>query len=157
MGLSPLRFGCLVPLSTEVERYAVWPGQACAYMVGREEMNRRRDKARAALGPRFDLRSFHDLLLANGSTPLTVMGRLVDQWLVAQDGEASGAGGGATSSGEPEAIALLVMAVSVHNRLYINCKDRKIIRRPRVKARGMPYGCGDVGASRSPLPIHQAC
>ena len=73
-----------MPLSTEVERYAVWPGQACAYMVGREEINRLRDKARAALGTRFDLKSFHDLLLANGSIPLTVMGRLVDQWIVAQ-------------------------------------------------------------------------
>ena len=41
---------------------------------------------------RFDLKSFHDLLLANGSIPLTVMGRLVDQWIVAQ-GAGTGTGG----------------------------------------------------------------
>jgi uncharacterized protein (DUF885 family) len=68
-------------LTSEVERYAVWPGQACAYMVGREEINRLREKARVALGSRFDLKAFHDVLLANGSMPLTVMERVVDQWI----------------------------------------------------------------------------
>jgi uncharacterized protein (DUF885 family) len=71
-------------MTTEVERYAVWPGQACAYMIGREEINRLRGKARAELGPKFDLKSFHDLLLTNGSMPLTVMARVVDQWIAAQ-------------------------------------------------------------------------
>jgi len=68
-------------LTTEVERYAVWPGQACAYMVGREEINRLRDKARAALGAKFDLKSFHDVLTTNGAMPLTVIARVVDQWI----------------------------------------------------------------------------
>jgi uncharacterized protein (DUF885 family) len=71
-------------MTTEVERYAVWPGQACAYMVGREEINRLRDKARAALGAKFDLKSFHDVLLTNGSMPFTVMARVIDQWIAAQ-------------------------------------------------------------------------
>ncbi|MEO8352754.1 MAG: DUF885 family protein [Chthoniobacteraceae bacterium] len=72
-------------IATEVERYAVWPGQACGYMVGREEINRLREKARTALGAKFDLKSFHDVILTNGALPLTVLARLVDQWIAAQD------------------------------------------------------------------------
>jgi uncharacterized protein (DUF885 family) len=71
-------------ITTEVERYSVWPGQACSYMVGREEINRLRDKARAALGPKFELKGFHDVILTNGSMPLTVMTRVVDRWITAQ-------------------------------------------------------------------------
>jgi uncharacterized protein (DUF885 family) len=71
-------------ITTEVERYSVWPGQACAYMVGREEINRLRDKARAALGPKFDLKGFHDVILTNGAMPLTVMARVIDRWIAAQ-------------------------------------------------------------------------
>ncbi len=73
-------------VTTEVERYAVWPGQACGYMVGREEINRLRDKARAALGAKFDLKTFHDVLLTNGAMPFTVMARVVDQWIATQNG-----------------------------------------------------------------------
>jgi uncharacterized protein (DUF885 family) len=71
-------------ITTEVERYSVWPGQACSYMVGREEINRLRDKARTALGPKFDLKGFHDVILTNGAMPLTVMVRVVDRWIAAQ-------------------------------------------------------------------------
>jgi uncharacterized protein (DUF885 family) len=66
---------------TEIERYCVIPGQACSYMVGRQAINRMRDNARQTLGDRFDLRGFHDTLLANGSTPLTVTERLVQDWV----------------------------------------------------------------------------
>jgi uncharacterized protein (DUF885 family) len=66
---------------TEIERYCVSPGQACSYMVGRQAINRMRDSARTALGDRFDLRGFHDTLLTNGSTPLTVTEQLVQQWV----------------------------------------------------------------------------
>jgi uncharacterized protein (DUF885 family) len=66
---------------TEIERYCVIPGQACSYMVGRQAINRMRDNARHTLGDRFDLRGFHDTLLANGSTPLTVTERLVQDWV----------------------------------------------------------------------------
>ena len=45
---------------TEIERYAVWPGQATSYMVGKLKIMQLREKAKAALGPRFDLRKFHD-------------------------------------------------------------------------------------------------
>jgi uncharacterized protein (DUF885 family) len=66
---------------TEIERYCVIPGQACSYMVGRQAINRMRDNARQALGDRFDLKGFHDTLLTNGSTPLTVTEQLVQQWV----------------------------------------------------------------------------
>lgn len=65
---------------TEIERYCVIPGQACSYMVGRQAINRMRDGARETLGQRFDLRGFHDTLLANGAAPLTVAQNLVNEW-----------------------------------------------------------------------------
>ncbi|MET0547157.1 MAG: DUF885 family protein [Caulobacterales bacterium] len=68
-------------VTTEVERYAVWPGQACAYMVGRLEIDRLRDKAMAALGPKFNLKGFHEAVLANGGLPLSALERQVDDWI----------------------------------------------------------------------------
>ncbi len=68
-----------ISLSTqEIERYSVWPGQACSYMVGKRTIIRLRDKAKAALGPRFDIRKFHDAVLLSGGMPLTVLERVVD-------------------------------------------------------------------------------
>jgi uncharacterized protein (DUF885 family) len=65
---------------TEVERYCVWPGQACSYMVGKLTWLRLRDQARAALGARFDIRSFHDAGLLSGPTPLDVLGGVIRDW-----------------------------------------------------------------------------
>jgi len=67
----------------EIERYAVNPGQACSYMVGKVTILRLRAKAKAALGPRFDIRQFHDAVLLAGSMPLTVLGRVVDSYIAA--------------------------------------------------------------------------
>jgi uncharacterized protein (DUF885 family) len=69
---------------TEIERYCVIPGQACSYMVGRQAILRMRASAQQALGDRFDLKGFHDTLLTNGSTPLTVTEQLVNQWVETQ-------------------------------------------------------------------------
>lgn len=66
---------------TEVERYAVWPGQATAYMVGRQSIIRLRDQARTQLGAAFDLKSFHDLILGQGSVPLTTLERQTCAWI----------------------------------------------------------------------------
>lgn len=68
-------------VTTEVERYCVWPGQACSYMAGRQALNRMRDGARSTLGDRFDIKAFHDRVLINGSTPLTVTESLVNDWV----------------------------------------------------------------------------
>ncbi|ACG77355.1 conserved hypothetical protein [Phenylobacterium zucineum HLK1] len=70
--------------TTEIERYCVWPGQACSYMVGKLTWLRLREKAKAALGPRFDLRSFHDATLLSGAMPLTVLEGVVDRHIAAQ-------------------------------------------------------------------------
>lgn len=66
--------------TTEIERYCVIPGQACSYMIGRQAILRMRASAQQTLGDRFDLKGFHDTLLTNGSTPLSVTEQLVNQW-----------------------------------------------------------------------------
>ncbi|MBV9841283.1 MAG: DUF885 family protein [Sphingomonadaceae bacterium] len=67
----------------EIERYACWPGQACSYMIGKRTMLRLRDKARTALGTRFDIRRFHDAVLLGGSMPLAVLEANVDRHIAA--------------------------------------------------------------------------
>ena len=74
--------------TTEIERYCVWPGQACSYMVGRQAINRMRDSARETLGANFDIRGFHDTLLTNGAVPLTVAEQLVQTWAAGVSGPA---------------------------------------------------------------------
>jgi uncharacterized protein (DUF885 family) len=69
---------------TEVERYCVWPGQACSYMLGKLDWLRLREKAKAALGPRFDIRKFHDAGLLSGAMPLDVLDQMMEGWIAAQ-------------------------------------------------------------------------
>jgi uncharacterized protein (DUF885 family) len=65
----------------EVNRYCVYPGQACAYMIGRHEIVRLRRLAEQRLGERFDLRAFHDVVLGQGSVPLSVLAANVEAWI----------------------------------------------------------------------------
>jgi len=67
-------------IENEVDRYIGWPGQALAYKVGQLELLRLREAARAALGPRFDLRQFHDVVLGSGAVSLPVLRELVHDW-----------------------------------------------------------------------------
>jgi uncharacterized protein (DUF885 family) len=69
-----------VQIDAEVDRYTADPGQALAYMVGRLEILRIRTQAERELGGRFDVRSFHDTVLGNGSLPLGVLAEVVDAW-----------------------------------------------------------------------------
>jgi uncharacterized protein (DUF885 family) len=69
---------------TEVDRYVVWPGQACGYELGRREIVRLREQARNALGPDFDLRGFHDAVLLSGEVPLSTLDTLVETWIPEQ-------------------------------------------------------------------------
>ena len=66
---------------SEVERYVVNPGQACSYKIGQLEIFRLRDKARAALGQRFNIKEFHNVVLSAGSVPLTVLEREMDTYI----------------------------------------------------------------------------
>ncbi len=68
----------------EVERYVVWPGQANAYMIGMLRVLELREKAKAALGEKFSLPAFHDVVLRSGSVPLDVLGDIVDRWIAQQ-------------------------------------------------------------------------
>jgi len=67
-------------VTSEVDRYIAWPGQALAYMIGRREIRRLREEAERDLGPRFDVRAFHGVVLGNGAVPLGVLDQLVSQW-----------------------------------------------------------------------------
>ncbi len=68
-------------VASEVERYMAMPGQACAYKVGELKILELRAKAQAALGPKFNLKDFHRVILENGGVPLTLLEQLVDEWI----------------------------------------------------------------------------
>ena len=72
--------------ATEIERYCVWPGQACSYMVGKLTWLRIRAKAKAALGAKFDIRRFHDAALLSGAMPLTVLESVIDRYVASARG-----------------------------------------------------------------------
>jgi uncharacterized protein (DUF885 family) len=68
-------------VASEVDRYCSWPGQACGYKVGHSEINRQRDKAKAALGVKYDLKAFDDVVVLGGNVPLDVLGKNVDEYI----------------------------------------------------------------------------
>jgi len=74
----------------EVYRYLVQPGQACSYKIGHLKMVELRERARAQLGERFDIRAFHDLVLGNGALPLAVLEAAVDDWIATVRREPAG-------------------------------------------------------------------
>ena len=67
--------------ASEVERYVVNPGQACSYMIGELKLIELRDKAKKALGDRFNIREYHDVVLSAGTVPLDQLERIVDGYL----------------------------------------------------------------------------
>jgi uncharacterized protein (DUF885 family) len=71
-------------IESEIDRYIAWPGQALAYKVGQLEISRMRAEAEQKLGPKFELRSFHDELLAEGALPLDALQRRMADWLARQ-------------------------------------------------------------------------
>jgi uncharacterized protein (DUF885 family) len=67
--------------TVEVDRYIASPGQALAYKIGQLKIRALRDQAARELGDQFDLRSFHDALLANGSLPLSILEDQINAWI----------------------------------------------------------------------------
>ncbi len=71
-------------VASEVDRYVSQPGQALAYMIGKLKFDELRDRAKAKLGPRFDIRKFHNAVLDNGALPLATLDVLIDEWIAQQ-------------------------------------------------------------------------
>ncbi len=69
---------------TETDRYIAWPGQALAYKMGQLKIRELREKAKAQLGPRFDIKAFHDEILDGGAMPLDLLDARVTRWIAGQ-------------------------------------------------------------------------
>src|SRR5690606_15415238 len=67
--------------ASEVERYVVYPGQACSYMIGAIRITELRDRAREALGESFSSQQFHNVVLRTGTAPLELLGREIDRYI----------------------------------------------------------------------------
>ncbi|MBL8630122.1 MAG: DUF885 domain-containing protein [Rhodospirillaceae bacterium] len=66
-------------VTSEVDRYCSWPGQACGYKVGHSEINRLREKAKTALGAKYDFKAFNDAVVLGGNVPMLTLGRVIDR------------------------------------------------------------------------------
>ncbi|MCT2557951.1 DUF885 domain-containing protein [Tsuneonella sp. YG55] len=69
-----------------IERYVVYPGQATAYMIGKLKIMELRERARKELGPAFDIRAFHEIVLGSGPVPLSILEENVDAWIATRGG-----------------------------------------------------------------------
>lgn len=71
-------------VTSEIERYIVMPGQACAYKIGMLKILELRERAKQALGASFDLKEFHNVILGGGAMPLTILEHRVDAWIASK-------------------------------------------------------------------------
>ncbi len=73
-------------VASEVDRYCSWPGQACGYKIGHSEILRQRERAKAELGRRYDMREFNTALVLGGNAPLSVMANTVSRYIAGAKG-----------------------------------------------------------------------
>jgi uncharacterized protein (DUF885 family) len=71
-------------IEAEVNRYISWPGQALAYKMGELKIRELRARAEKELGPKFDLRRFHDAILGQGPVPLDVLDTQINDWIAGE-------------------------------------------------------------------------
>jgi uncharacterized protein (DUF885 family) len=76
-------------IQSETDRYIAWPAQACSYKLGQLKILELRERARQELGPKFDIRSFHDEILSGGSLPLDMLDQRTTHWIAAQKANAN--------------------------------------------------------------------
>jgi uncharacterized protein (DUF885 family) len=69
-------------VTSEVDRYCSWPGQACGYKVGHSEINRLRDHAKKELGAKYDFKAFNDAVVLGGNVPMLTLGRVIERHIV---------------------------------------------------------------------------
>ena len=84
-------------ITNEIDRYIAWPGQALAYKLGQMKFLELRETARQALGAKFDIREFHDVVLSTGAVPLSVLEQTVQRWLAGKARD----GGAVSNTGAP--------------------------------------------------------
>ena len=70
----------------EIDRYTVWPGQACSYKIGHTEIVRQRARAQSALGSAYDMRAFNTAVVLGGNAPLSVMANTVSRYIAGAKG-----------------------------------------------------------------------
>ncbi|XP_048747201.2 uncharacterized protein LOC125659546 [Ostrea edulis] len=108
-------------ITTEVDRYLTWPGQACAYKIGELKIRELRIKAQDELGSKFDIKDFHSVVLKDGALPLNVLEKNVNRWITETKSKPTETGKPCTSTGTTrEAGFKLVLIISVCVLLRFN-------------------------------------